>query len=342
MTGMTRNEPPWRGEETIVQDYLQPLASRWPGAFGLRDDCAAITPAPGHDLIVKTDPVRAGVHFFHDDAPCDVAWKALAVNVSDLAAKAARPLAYTLALSFPEMPDRTWLEGFSAGLSRAQQAFGCVLIGGDTDRAPGPVSASVTVFGEIAHGKMLQRGAAQPGDRLFVSGTLGDAALGLRLRAGEQVAGLSEDQRLILLHRYLRPQPRLGLRAALRAAASAAMDLSDGLAKDLGRMCNTSGVGATIRLADLPLSDALRSACMAAGQDARALVSSGDDYEILCAVPEAACAQFVSSARAGRVSVTEIGVINTANGTELIGLNNRPIDWGSSGYDHFSPLDTSD
>ena len=135
------------GEEGIVQGFLAPLAAGYAGAFGLADDCAAITPTPGHDLVVKTDPVAAGVHFLADDAPEDIAWKALAVNVSDLAAKAAVPRAYLLALSFPVAPRRAWIERLAKGLAEAQAAFGMHLVGGDTDRRPGPITLSVTVFG---------------------------------------------------------------------------------------------------------------------------------------------------------------------------------------------------
>ena len=161
------------GEESLIQEFLAPLAAGYPGAFGLTDDCAAFTPTAGCDLVVKTDPVAADIHFFPDDAPEDIGWKALAVNVSDLAAKAATPRAYLMALSFPEAPNRDWMQRFAAGLSQAQQAFGMHLIGGDTDRRPGPVTVSITVFGEVPAGRMVRRGTAKAGDLICVSGTLG-------------------------------------------------------------------------------------------------------------------------------------------------------------------------
>jgi thiamine-monophosphate kinase len=334
---MSDSEDRVQGEESIIQQFLRPLAATWPGAFDLRDDCAAIEPAPGHELIIKTDPIRAGVHFFADDDPRDIAWKAVAVNVSDLAAKAARPLAYTLALSFPQAPARRWLQDFATGLAEAQAALGCVLIGGDTDRAEGPLSMAVTVFGEMPAGRMIRRATARPRDRLFVSGTLGDAALGLRLQQGGVAAapGLNRQQQAAVRARYLRPQPRLGLRAALRLAATAAMDLSDGLAKDLGRMCRAGGVGAEVRLADIPISEAVRHATHGGAIDVRSLISSGDDYEILCAVPQPRCDDFIASARVGGIAVTEIGRVTSGGEATLCDPGGDAIDWLATGYDHF-------
>ena len=323
------------GEEDIIQTYLRPLAAAWPGALDLRDDCAAITPAPGQDLIVKTDPIRAGVHFFADDAPADIAWKALAVNVSDLAAKASRPLAYTMALSFPEAPARGWLAAFAAGLGEAQDAFGCTLIGGDTDRAAGPLSIAVTIFGEVPHGRMVRRATAKAGDRIFVSGTLGDAALGLKIRWQDANARGATFYSDFALNRYLRPQPRLGLRAALRGFARAAMDISDGLPKDLGRMCRAAGLGASINATALPFSPALQDVAAADRTRAMSLVSGSDDYEILCAVPPENCNNFIATAKAGDVAVTEIGAFTSSPAVQLISETGPPVDWNGSGYDHF-------
>src|SRR5262245_52266792 len=162
------------GEEAIIQGFLAPLAAGFPGAFGLKDDCALLTPEPGTELVLKTDPVAEGVHFLPDDAPGDVAWKALAVNVSDLAAKGATPIGYLMALSFPAPPSSEWLAAFAQGLEQAQRKFGCHLIGGDTDRRPGPITVSITVIGSVPQGGMVRRNTARPGDGVFVSGTLGD------------------------------------------------------------------------------------------------------------------------------------------------------------------------
>ena len=324
-----------RGEEQIIQDYLRALSDGWPGAYGLRDDCATLQPAPGHEIVIKTDPIRAGVHFFADDHPADIAWKALAVNVSDLASKAARPVGYTLALSFPEAPSATWLEGFSRGLGEAQRAFGCHLIGGDTDRAAGPLSLAITAFGECPVGRMVRRVTARVGDRIFVSGSLGEAAIGLRVRQGRDLDGLSDHQAKAALDRYLRPQPRLGLLRALRGAANAAMDLSDGLAKDLGRMCRSGGVGAYVRLNDIPISKAALAVGDGSRLAARPTISAGDDYEILCTVPEGMCDKFVAASHAGGVNVAEIGSIIEGDALILLDESGSEVGWGGSGYDHF-------
>ena len=328
------------GEAAIIQGFLEPLSRSWPGAFGLLDDCAVVAPAPGHELVVKTDPVRQGVHFFADDAPADIAWKAVAVNVSDLAAKAARPVAYMLALSLPDAPTRTWMAEFAEGLRAAQEAFGCVLIGGDTDQMDGPLSAAVTVFGEVPSGRMVRRATPAVGDALLVSGTLGDAALGLRLRQGEAIDGLRDEDRAAALARYLRPRPRLGLRVALRTWAHAAMDVSDGLGKDLGRMCHAGGLAAEVELARLPLSAALIAGTSDDMALRKRLVSSGDDYEVLCAVAPSDVDQFVAVCAAAGETVTNIGRFIAANGAAptpiLLDESGNTTPWGQAGYDHFS------
>lgn len=220
-----------QGEEGIIA-LLAPLTRGHAGAFGLKDDCALLTPEPGTDLVLKTDPVAEGVHFLSGDAPRDIAWKALAVNVSDLAAKSATPLGYLMALSFPAAPTAGWMTDFVEGLGMAQARFGCHLLGGDTDRRPGPLTISITIIGSVPRGTMVPRTTAQAGDTLFVSGTIGDAGLGLELAknaALQAVWGLSDAAADTLRQRYRRPEPRLALAAPLRHYASAAMDVSDGL-----------------------------------------------------------------------------------------------------------------
>ncbi len=326
-----------QGEEAIIR-VLAPLAAGFPGAFGLADDCALITPRPGTELVLKTDPVAEGVHFLADDAPEDVAWKALAVNVSDLAAKAARPLGYLMALSFPEPPAMAWLTRFAAGLAEAQARFGCHLIGGDTDRRPGPVTITITVIGEVEQGRMIRRATARAGDALFVSGTLGDAALGLALRKGPALAsawGLSAAEVEHLLRRYVRPEPRLSLASALRQHASAAMDISDGLAKDLARMCQASGCAARARLSDLPLSSGAAKALAADPGLARRIAIGGDDYEVLAAVPAAKASAFRSDAAGAGVAVTEIGAFAAGSDIIVEDRDGRPLDLDRPGWDHF-------
>ena len=325
------------GEEAIVR-VLAPLAAGYPGAFALKDDCALITPRPGTELVLKTDPVAEGVHFLTEDAPEDIAWKALAVNVSDLAAKGARPLGYLMALSFPEAPAMAWLTGFAAGLAEAQASFGCHLIGGDTDRRPGPITITITAIGEVGQGGMVRRGTARAGDAVFVSGTLGDAALGLRLRRDPSLAaawGLAPEEAEHLRCRYVRPQPRLALGDTLRRHASAAMDLSDGLAKDLARMCAASGCAARVRVADLPLSPGAARALATDPALVRSIVAAGDDYEVLAAVPAAQAAAFRSDAEAAGVAVTQIGTMASGTGVVIEDRDGRPLALDRTGWDHF-------
>ncbi len=326
------------GEESLIQEFLAPLAAGYPGAFGLQDDCAAFTPAFGCDLVVKTDPIAAGIHFFPDDTPEDIAWKALAVNVSDLAAKAATPRAYLMALSFPEAPARDWMRDFARGLNEAQQAFGMHLIGGDTDRRPGPVTISITVFGEVPAGKMVRRGMAAAGDLICVSGTLGDAALGLRLRRETSLGpklDLEPRHASYLVQRYLRPRPATGLCFALRQHARAAMDLSDGLAKDLGRMCRASSVGAAVDAASLPVSDAARRAFDADPSLFPLCISAGDDYEILCAVPPAEFDVLQRKAMTAGCPVTRIGTFGGGRDVTIRGADGNPLELPTAGWDHF-------
>jgi thiamine-monophosphate kinase len=326
------------GEDDLVGEFLAPLAAGFPGALGLKDDCAVLTPTPGTELVLKTDPVVAGVHFFPDDNPADIAWKALAVNVSDLAAKGATPRLYLMALSLPEAPERAWMAKFAAGLGEAQRAFGIHLAGGDTDRTPGHFSIAITVVGEVPAGRMVRRAAASAGQAIYVSGTLGESALGLALRTDATLAarlGLTADAAARAIGRYLRPEPRIGLAPALLANASAAMDLSDGLLKDLGRMCRASGVGARVLAADLPLSAGMRRAIEAEPDRINAAVAAGDDYEILATVAPASCAAFEAAAHAAGVAVTRIGEITAAPEVHVLGADGAPLSPAQPGWDHF-------
>lgn len=337
---MNDDKPPdgtLHGEEAIIR-LLAPLAQGAPGAFGLTDDCALLTPDPGTELVLKTDPVAEGVHFLADDSPEDVGWKALAVNVSDLAAKAARPVGYLMALSFPAPPTLTWLTGFATGLREAQDAFACHLLGGDTDRRPGPLTVSISIIGAVEPGRMVRRGTARAGEAIFVSGTLGDATLGLALRKDPALAGrwgLSPAEARHLQRRYARPQPRLALAAALRAHASAAMDLSDGLAKDLGRLCAASGCAARARLQDMPLSPAATKAMAADPALAHRIASGGDDYEVLATVPPAEAEAFASLAAAAGLAVTRIGETSGGAGAVVESSDGKPLRLDRPGWDHF-------
>ena len=326
-------------EEDLIQRYLAPLAASAPGAFGLKDDCAAIQPSSGHDLIVTTDALTSGLHFFVDEAPETIAWRAVSVNVSDLAGKGATPLYYVMALSFPEVPTDEWMMRFSGGLNDAQERYGITLIGGDTDHRPGAgFSVTITAMGQVRTDTMVRRSTAKVGDRIFVSGTLGDAALGLILRRNpdsKRFPELDKDQRQYLLERYLRPAARTELSELLLKRATAAMDISDGLAKDLGRMCKASGVGARISVAQLPLSGATARVIAAHAEFVDAPVVGGDDYEILATVAPKYAEAFEEAALEAGLAVTDIGEITKGGAVEILDASGKPVVLAKSGYDHF-------
>jgi thiamine-monophosphate kinase len=237
--------PDGSGEDHLIAKYFCPLA-RHPGALGLMDDAAIFTPPEGCDLVLTKDAIVEGVHFFAEDPAGAIARKALRVNLSDLAAKGAAPAGFLLALALPESVSPKWLQDFADSLGQDAETYGCPLLGGDTVKSPGPVMISVTAFGVLPRGRMVRRSGANGGDLVFVTGTIGDAALGLRMRketAGRERWDLDEAMRDHLASRYLLPQPRNALAEAVRTHASAAMDVSDGLAGDLEKLCRASGVG---------------------------------------------------------------------------------------------------
>jgi thiamine-monophosphate kinase len=326
-------------EEELIQQYLAPLAAGAPGAFGLKDDCAVVRPPAGQDLVVTTDALVSGLHFLPDEAPEIIAWRALAVNVSDLAGKGATPLCYLMALALPEAPSADWMMQFAGGLKDAQDHYGLTLIGGDTDRRTNvPLSVTITAMGLVPEGQMVRRTTAKVGDRIFVSGTLGDAALGLALRRNpdsKRFPELDKDQRRFLLDRFLRPTARIELSALLLESASAAMDLSDGLAKDLGRLCKVSGVAARIAFADLPLSGAAARVLAAHPEFAEVPVSGGDDYEILATIAAGEAEAFEEAALELGVAVTDIGEIVKGSGVTITGADGNAMVLAKTGYDHF-------
>ncbi len=326
------------GEDELVQTTFAPLASGFAGALGLKDDCAVLTPPQGADLVLTTDAVAEGVHFFAEDAPGDIAWKALAVNVSDLAAKGAQPIAYLMSLSFPARPEPAWLAAFAAGLGAAQTAFGLALAGGDTDRRPGPLSVTITAIGHVPEGRMVRRATGRAGDVLFLSGTLGDSALGLRLRqdpARAAAMGLDDAGAQALIDRYLRPAPRLALAPHLRSYATAAMDVSDGLVKDCGRLARASGLGAALEAVRLPLSDPARTALRHDPELIGAVLAGGDDYEVLAAVAPAQAVAFREAAAASGVAVSAVGRLAPGDGVTVTGFDGRPLAIAETGWDHF-------
>ena len=306
---MTVPGAPASGEDSLIARYFMPLATD-PGAFGLTDD-AAVLKALGQDIIVTTDAIVEGVHFLPDDPPQTIAKKALRVNLSDLAAKGATPAGFVLTLALRKV-DESWLAAFARGLGEDTSAFTCPLLGGDTVSTPGPLMISITAFGRVPEGRMIHRSGARPGDHVVVTGTIGDAALGLDiLRKGRVATALANDttSRDMLVGRYRMPEPRNALASAIRAHAHAAMDVSDGLAGDLAKLCAASTVSATIELAAIPLSKGASTALKAGAVTLSEIVSGGDDYEILCTVAPDALKPFAEAAGTSGVAVNRIGTI---------------------------------
>lgn len=289
------------GEDDLIARYFAPIAA--PEGLGLRDDAAALAPPAGADLVLSKDVLVAGAHFFDDDPPGLVARKALRVNLSDLAAKGAAPLGFLLGLALPGDWTADWLAAFAQGLGEDAAAYRCPLFGGDTVRTPGPLTISITVIGSVARGRMARRAGVRAGDRLYVTGSIGDAALGLEARRN-RLAGLPVRHRKFLLDRYLLPQPRLALGPAMAQFAHGGMDVSDGFVGDLAKMLGVSGVWARVELGRLPLSPAARAAIGADPALFEIAATGGDDYEILAAVPAERASAFEAAAVAGGVAVT--------------------------------------
>jgi thiamine-monophosphate kinase len=323
-------------EDSLIARYFKPLAAD-PGAFGLLDD-AAVLKAHSDDIVVTTDAIVEGVHFLRQDPPDTIARKALRVNLSDLAAKGATPAGFVLTLALRDADDG-WLTPFARGLGEDAKLFGCPLLGGDTVSTPGPLMISITAFGRVPAGKMVHRDGAKAGDRVVVTGTIGDAALGLNiLKGGATATALAADAaaREMLTGRYRVPQPRNALAHAVRDHASAAMDVSDGLAGDLAKLCAASRVSAVIDAQSIPLS-APAAALLAKGVvDIEAIVSGGDDYEILCTIPENGFEAFAEAAGRAGGAVTSIGtIIAGTSGPQFLDAQGRAIALQRLSYSHF-------
>ncbi len=321
-------------EDRLIARHFKPLATH-PGALGLFDDAAFIKPPAGCDLVLQADALVGGVHFFPDDPAHLIAAKALRTNLSDLAAKGAAPLGFLLSLALPKALGDDWLGDFAKGLRGDIEAYGCPLFGGDTTRTPGPAMISVSMFGSVPEGTMVRREGAKAGDLVFVTATIGDAALGLFVRNGEAQWPLDAAQRQHLLSRYLLPQPRNALAEAVRTHASAAMDVSDGLVGDLTKLCRVSQVAADIDAALIPHSDAAKAVIAADPAARETALTGGDDYEILCTVPPAKADNFRAAAQAANVPVTRIGVIAAGEGVRFLDAQGRPLAFRQASFSHF-------
>lgn len=321
------------GEFARIAQFFAPLAAGFPGAFALTDDAAAIAPQEGHELVVTTDTIVEGIHFIGDETPTDVAKKLLRVSLSDLASMGARPLAYTLNIALPKSIDDAWLGAFCSGLQADQEVFELHLIGGDSVSTPGPVVLTVTAFGESPADGALRRNGAHPGDRVFVSGTIGDATLGLRVAKGEQ-AVLAVTDSDALLSRYRCPQPRVPLGLGIRGVATACADVSDGLAADLEHIAAASEVGICVNLQNIPLSSPAAD-FVAGHSDALVdLVSGGDDYELVFTVPTDRVRLIADLARDLNLPLTEIGVVEQGRNVRFLDENHQEVKLPQKGFTH--------
>jgi thiamine-monophosphate kinase len=294
-------------EFDIIARYFAPIAGK--GGLGLLDDAALLKVPDGHELVVTTDAIVVGVHFFADDAADTIAKKALGVNLSDLAAKGADPIGFVLNLMLPKDVNEAWIALFAQSLGEYSKFFACPLVGGDTVLTPGPLTLSITVFGSVPVGQMVRRNGAKPGDVLFVTGTIGDAALGLKARvegAFQVPFALSSDHLAFLNDRYQVPRPRNGIASILRTYATAAMDISDGFVGDLTKMLALAGVSADVVLADVPHSVAVRAVIRHDPTLRDIALTGGDDYEVLATVPVENAEVFAHACLSAGVKVTKI------------------------------------
>ncbi len=325
-------------EFDIIRRYFAPLSEAAPGAYGLGNDAAVWRPADGCEAVITTDCMVAGVHFLPDDPPATVAAKLLAVNLSDLAAMGAKPAVYTIATAWPKDMDENWIAAFASGLAQAQAAAGVTLVGGDTVSTPGPMVLTLTAIGEVRSRMALPRGGAKVGDDVYVSGTIGDAALGLRVLRGE----LTPSDKTVggyLIGRYRLPTARSTLGAGLAGLATAAIDVSDGLVQDLGHIARESGVNIVIDRDDIPLSVALKSALDGNQTLWDSVFAGGDDYELAFSAPPKAKDAILELANSSGTKATRIGIVGEASSggpeVRVFDADRQIVPVGRQGYRHF-------
>jgi len=318
-------------ESALIERFFRHCGmSRADVTLGVGDDAALLQPPPDAELVATADTLVAGVHFPHGSPPASIGHRALAVNLSDLAAMGAQPAWALLALTLPEA-DETWLSEFAAGFGSLAQAHGVALVGGDTTR--GPLCVTVQLLGHVARGSALTRGGGCPGDSLFVSGTPGDAAAGLAIEQGQLSAAV--EARAYLRERFLLPTPRVALGQRLRAFASACIDVSDGLLGDAGKLAAASHLGAELVLSDLPVSEPLRTAL---GEErARELaLTGGDDYELCFTVRPQDIARLAATLPPSQWGYSRIGALRTAPGAVVLRDDGSVMEFSHSGYQHFA------
>ncbi len=320
-------------EFSRIAKVFAPLAAGYPGAFGLSDDAAVMQLSPGYELVVTTDTLIEGVHFLTEDEPGSIAAKLLRVNLSDLAAMGARPIGYTLNIALPSAIGDQWLEEFAAGLASDQTEFSVTLIGGDSVTTNGPITLTITAFGDVVCGEALRRSGAIAGDIVYVSGTVGDGAVGLSVATGG-LKSLSVQNRDYLRRRYTRPEPRVALGQKLRDVAHAAIDISDGFVADLNHIAECSDVSIEIEAAKIPLSDAVRAALNNGVASMDHVLTGGDDYELAVSVPDSAKNNMASLAKSLDLQLTEVGRVCQGFGVRVLDKNGADISPAKKGYVH--------
>lgn len=327
----SRKAKPQISEFSLIRKYFAPFASK--GAFSLQDDAAEIIPQEGMSLVITQDAISEGIHFFKDDAPSMIAKKALRVNLSDLAAKGAKPKYISLALGLGASWTESWVAEFAKSLHEDCQAFDLQLTGGDTFKTGGGFTISITAIGELLHNQYVSRLGAEPENILYVTGTIGDAALGLRARK-KQFEALSDYENQYLIDRYLIPQPRVGASKTIRQFATASMDVSDGLVGDLEKLCSASDVSAEIVSSEIPVSQAVQSLIQSESNSLQTALTGGDDYEILFTINPADCHELEKAVSALPFEVTRIGKINSGQGVKVFDTDGQLIEFEQTSYDH--------
>ncbi|MEM8643904.1 MAG: thiamine-phosphate kinase [Pseudomonadota bacterium] len=325
-------------EFDIIARIFAPLA-RDSGALELRDDAAVLTVTDDHQLVVTCDTLVSGVHFLEDDPAKSIGYKALAVNLSDLTAKGANGYIYTLSLALPTATTMEWLEAFADGLGEVQDLTGISLIGGDTTATPGPLTITISALGLVQHEAAITRLGATAGDRLYVGGPIGDSYLGLRLLQAPALAqdwGLSEEDVVYLTDRYRTPPVATSAALMVRNFAKASIDVSDGLAADIEKLCNVSHVGADVETARIPFSPAARKVLEAMPELLAEMVAAGDDYVPVIAVSESSAALFESEAADHRASFTQLGVVTPEGQIRILDAEGSDMSLKRRGFTHFS------
>lgn len=320
-------------EQELIQRYFRPLTDE--AGLGLIDDVALLRPRAGHDLIATTDMIAEGVHFLRGDPPAAVAAKALRVNLSDLYAKGAVPTWYFLNLGLGPGYDEAWISAFADGLRRDQQRYGVHLAGGDTSRVETGLVIAITALGHVPEGRAVTRSGAQPDDVVVVSGTIGDAALGLVVRNGKHLGSNEVERRL--MDRLLYPEPRATAAPLILSHATASMDISDGLVGDLAKLCAASGVTAVIDADEVPLSEPALFAIAAESELLQTALTGGEDFEILATIPPARLDAFISAANAVNVAFTPIGRISAGREPPMfLDADGQPMEFQRTAYDHLA------